>query len=99
MYKVNGFDWDKWNKAKNWIKHRISPRECEEVFFNEPKIIYQDLKHSFTENRFGILGKTDGRRRLHVIFTAREGKIRVISARDQNKKERKHYESKEKGSK
>ena len=100
MYSsMDGFDWDKWNVSKNWIEHKVTYRECEEAFFNEPKIIYKDIKHSFIEKRFGILGRTDNNRLLHIIFTTRNSDIRVISARDQNKKERRYYESKEKGSK
>jgi len=37
-------------------------------------------------------GKTDEGRSLTVIFTLRQGRIRVISARNQSKKERKTYE-------
>lgn len=97
MYNImEAFDWDEANKLKNWIKHKVSIKECEEVLFNRPTVEYKDIKHSFKEDRFGILGKTDSGRRLHVIFTVRENKIRVISARDQNKEERKYYESKSK---
>ena len=95
MYSgMDSFGWDRWNKDKNWIKHSVSYRECEEVFFNEPRVIYKDVKHSKFEYRFGILGETDNKRLLHIIFTVRENKIRVISARDQNRKESKYYESK-----
>lgn len=94
MYSgMDGFDWDEWNTNKNWIGHKVTYRECEEVFFNEPRIIYKDIKHSTLEDRFGMLGETDNRRWLHITFTIRENNIRVISARDQNKKERKYYES------
>lgn len=96
---MDSFDWDGWNINKNWIKHKVSARECEEIFFNDPKVVFKDLKHSFIEDRIGILGKTNGGRLLHVIFTIRENKIRIISARDQNKKERKQYEIKQKNSK
>lgn len=95
MYSgMDEFSWDEWNKNKNWISHKVTYRECEEVFFNESRVIYKDIKHSVLEYRLGILGETDNKRLLHIIFTIRENKIRVISARDQNKKERKYYESK-----
>jgi uncharacterized DUF497 family protein len=44
-----------------------------------------------TETRFYALGQTDTGRLLFVVFTARKNLIRVISARDMNKKERKVY--------
>ena len=30
------FEWDDGNSEKNWIRHRVSRQECEQVFFNRP---------------------------------------------------------------
>lgn len=68
-------------------------KECEQVFFNKPRIIWKDTKHSVDEGRFIVFGKTNAKRGLHVVYTVRQKKIRVISARDQNKKERSFYEN------
>ena len=87
-----GFDWDEGNKQKNWEKHEVDYTECEEVFFNKPLLIDHDTNHSFQEQRYYVLGRTDIERTLFLVFTARNNKIRVISARDQSKKERKIYE-------
>ncbi len=87
------FEWDEGNAEKNKAKHDVEIKECEEVFMNIPRIIWRDKKHSTTEERFIILGKTNIGRGLHVIYTVRHEKIRVISARDQNKKERSLYAS------
>ena len=87
------FDWDEGNTGKNWEKHRVSDQECEEVFFDENKIILKDVFHSEKEGRFIILGKTKKNRLLFVVFTKRSNKIRIISARDVNKKERRLYEN------
>jgi len=89
---VVGFDWDDGNKQKNWEKHQVDFRECEEVFFNQPLLIKEDSKHSSQEKRFYVLGRSDIGRTLFLVFTLRNNKIRVISARDQSKKERKIYE-------
>lgn len=86
------FDWDKGNIDKNWKKHQVSNTECEEIFFDENKKILKDRLHSGSEDRYIILGKTKKERLLFVVFTIREKKIRVISARDINKKERRLYE-------
>jgi len=53
-----------------------------------------DSKHSGLEPRFHALGKSDEDRLLHITFTLRDTgeKIRVISARDMHRKERKSYE-------
>lgn len=90
------FDWNEGNKYKNWEKHKVDFRECEEVFFNRPLKIFYDVKHSQKEGRFMALGITDKDRRLTVSFTIRGKKIRVISARDQSQKERRFCEQKTK---
>lgn len=89
-----GFDWNKGNQDKNLIKHKVHYKECEEVFFNKPLIFFQDEKHSLNEKRLGVFGKTNKKRRLTIIFTIRNKKIRIISARNQNKQERRKYEQK-----
>ena len=87
-----GFEWDKGNLLKNWEKHKVSAAECEQIFFNRPLITGADEKHSQREARFYALGQTDTGRFLFVVFTVRNNFVRVISARDMNRKERKVYE-------
>ena len=93
---IVGFQWDEGNIDKNYRKHGVHWTECEEVFFNDPLVVKPDVKHSKKEERFYALGKTNGGRLLFVVFTIRGDKIRVISARDMNKKERRIYEEIEK---
>ena len=88
------FDWDKGNTEKNLHKHNVSNRETQEIFSDESLKIFEDVKHSHKEQRFVAYGATDLNRKLAVVFTLRKQKIRVISARDQNKKERTTYEEK-----
>ena len=91
---IIGFEWDKANRDKIWLKHRVAWWECEEVFFNLPLFIFPDPKHSDKETRFYTLGRTGASRHLFVVFTIRKARIRVISARDMSKKERKIYAKK-----
>lgn len=88
------FEWDNFNKLKNWSKHKVDYKECEEVFSNRPLKTYRDIKHSQSENRYAALGITNRNRKLYVIFTVRNEKIRIISARDMSQKERNLYEAK-----
>ncbi|PIS14125.1 hypothetical protein COT65_00500 [Candidatus Shapirobacteria bacterium CG09_land_8_20_14_0_10_47_13] len=88
------FIWDKGNKDKSWLKHKVANRESEEVFFDDGKKTFRDKLHSRGEERFRIIGKTKKRRLLFIVFTIRRKKIRIISARDINKKEVKLYEEK-----
>jgi len=85
--KVIIFEWDKWNLNKNRLKHNVEPNECEDIFFNKPLILSDDPTHSHIEERFRALGKTNKNRLLFTAFTLRNEKIRVISARDTNKRE------------
>lgn len=103
MYKVMAkndlprpieFDWNKGNVNKNWKKHQVDFRECEQIFFNKPLKTLYDTKHSQKENRFIAFGKTNKDRKLYVVFNIRNKKIRVISARNQSRKERRFYEKK-----
>jgi uncharacterized protein len=93
LAKINGFDWDIGISQKN-LKHSVSTAESEQVFFNAPLLLLENIKHSQLEPRFHALGKTDNERLLHISFTLRNyGKtIRVISARVMHKKERSFYE-------
>jgi uncharacterized DUF497 family protein len=92
--QITGFDWDNGNSRKSADKHDVSQAEAEGVFFNDPLIVVEDSKHSEAEPRFNALGKTTQNRLLHITFTLRQDGtlIRVISARDMHRKEKKAHE-------
>ena len=89
--EFTGFDWDTGNRDKN-LKHGVQASECEQVFFNQPLVILDDPKHSVAEDRYAAFGQTDEGRRLVVVYTQRAGLLRVISARDMNRREQQFYE-------
>ena len=93
LNNIVAFDWDEGNIDKNELKHGLSWKVIEEIFFNEPLILAVDVKHSQDECRCFALGKTDTGDKLFVVFTLRARKLRVISARSMNKKERNSYEN------
>ena len=86
-----GFQWDEGNAHKNWERHRVTPEEAEDVFFNEPLVVRSDIRHSKKERRYYALGQTSAGRYLFVAFTIRGSLFRVISVRDMNRKERDAY--------
>ena len=92
LAECSGFQWDTGNSEKNWELHRVSRAEAEQIFFNRPILVVADAKHSQRETRFAALGQTNEGRRLVLIFTIRETLIRVISARDQSREERRVYD-------
>lgn len=91
LLRLTGFQWDQGNLEKNWLKHGVSPLECEEIFFNQPLVVSPAEKDPHSEERFYALGRTDADRYLFIVFTVRGRKLRVISARDMSRKERKIY--------
>ncbi len=91
LAECEGFQWDTGNFTKVWDRHQVSPAECEEIFFNRPFIVHEDEAHSTEEPRIYVLGQTDAGRLMFVAFTIRGKLIRVISARDISRKERKVY--------
>jgi uncharacterized protein len=82
LSNCTGFEWDQGNLTKNWDKHSVSTGECEQIFFNKPLIVKRDSEHSQFENRYYVLGRTNMDRLLFSVFTVRNDKIRIISARD-----------------
>jgi uncharacterized protein len=86
-----GFDWDEGNRNKNWNRHNVAWWECEEVFFNQPLYVASDPRHSLNEERFYALGATSAGRYLSIVFTRRKSKLRIVTARDMSRKERKVY--------
>ena len=92
MPKPLAFNWDLHNINKSWNKHGVHYKECEQAFANEPQLIFEDIKHSQDENRYTLFGKTSSNRLLYITYTIRDNQVRIISARDQNKQERKSYD-------
>jgi len=87
------FEWDQGNIEKNKVKHNVTPEEAEEVFQDDKNFILV-AKQKSGEKRYMLWGQTSQRRLLTIIFTIREDKVRIISARPINKKERSTYEQK-----
>lgn len=92
-----GFEWDDGNAGKNWQLHQVTAAEAEQAFFNRPVLVVADERHSDEEVRYAALGRTNAARRLAVVFTIRGTLVRVISARDMSRRERRVYEGAREG--
>lgn len=88
------FEWDWGNVSHLWERHRVRPFEAEEVMKDPNAITGLDELHSEDEVRFTVVGKTKKVRILFLVFTLRNGRIRVLHARDTKRKEAKIYEEK-----
>ncbi len=91
LASASAFDWDVGNATKNWARHAVSRSECEQLFFHAPLVLAPDALHSQHEDRWFALGHKDAGRLLFVVFTLREFRIRVISARPMSRREREVY--------
>jgi len=88
---ATGFDWDDGNAPKWRTRYDVHPGECEQAFLREPFIFSADAKHSHTERRWCALGRTYADRYLYLVFTLRGSLMRVVQARNMNRKERRSY--------
>ena len=67
--------------------------EAMSVFGDPLEVTISDVTHSEGEFRFLSLGTSEAGRLLVVAYTERQGRIRIISAREATPKERRDYES------
>ncbi|OGG23878.1 hypothetical protein A3A79_01600 [Candidatus Gottesmanbacteria bacterium RIFCSPLOWO2_01_FULL_43_11b] len=86
------FEWDTGNFDKNERQHGVTNKEAEEIFVHKPLLLLQDTVHSKGEMRYQVMGETGATRLLFIVFTVRKRKVRIISARLMDKKERRMYE-------
>ena len=89
------FDWDPNKAADNETKHGVSFEEATTVFGDPLSDTYDDPDHSWEERRFLIIGTCEQGRLLLVAHTEEGEIIRIISAREPTRKERKLYEEKQ----
>lgn len=92
LSKIKGFDWDQGNIDKSYLKHGFTPNQAEEVFTDQGLQVEPDLKYQGVEKRYIGIGRKGDRLILFTVFTLRKNKIRIISTRIANKKERSEYE-------
>lgn len=85
------FIWDAGNTEKSAAKHKVYPTEAEQAFFDQYRKLWKDVPHSRMEPRYILLGQSDTLQILFIVFTVRADRVRVISARPANKKERIMY--------
>jgi len=62
------------------------------AFFDPDRMIQADTRYSYGEDRFRLIGKIEGRLFV-VVYTPRQGVMRIISARKANLREHRRYEN------
>ncbi len=86
------FEWNPRKAALNLAKHKVSFEEAVTAFGDPLGQIIDDPRHSADEERFVLLGRSDRRRLLVVMFTEHGEAIRLISARRATPRERRRHE-------
>jgi len=73
-------------------KHQVTEREIRQALRNKPKFYYIEKGDVKSEDLYSALGRTQAGRYLIIFFIYKKSKdALIISARDMNDNERKHY--------
>ncbi len=91
-YAGQRFDWDPAKAEANLRKHGVSFEEACTIFVDPLARTIPDPQHSLGERRFVCIGMTRSGRLLVVPHAERDGRIRIISARETVRQERRFYE-------
>ncbi len=83
------FDWDPGNED-HVRKHDVEPREAEEAL-RDPRRLGVGAYNVQGERRWAVLAATESGRILFLVFTRREPMVRVVTARDARKREKRRY--------
>ena len=86
------FEWDDDKAEANERKHGVTFAEAMTVFADPLSLTGYDPGHSDGEDRYITMGESADGRLLIVSHTDRGGAIRIISAREATRRERKDYE-------
>ena len=84
------FEWNGAKDATNKRKHGIGFREAAEIFRGY-MLTAEDTRRDYGERRLIALGEYNGEV-IRVVFTEREGKIRIITAWKASGNDRKDYQ-------
>ncbi|EQA08044.1 BrnT family toxin [Glaesserella parasuis] len=91
MFSIEGFEWDKKKAEINEKKHGITFDEAITVFYDDHAILIADPDHSFYEERFLLLGRSERSNILVVVHCERDNNLRIISERKATKQETIQY--------
>ena len=84
------FDWDPVKAELNWRKHQVPFDAAIEVFLDPNRVDFDVSRDGEREERRKAVGVVTGRI-LSLVYTMRDGRMRVISARAANAQEKRRY--------
>ena len=88
---IDGIEWDAEKALFNLQKHHVSFEDAQYIFSDPERLERYDLSESHTDaeerwQSLGMVGKT-----LFVVYSERDKRRRLITARVATKKERRSY--------
>lgn len=84
------YEWDEHKNDANRVRHGVGFEAAVE-FEWESALAMADERAEYGERRYVAVGAIGGR--IHVmVFTLRDGRVRIISLRKANRREVKRYE-------
>ena len=86
------FEWDAEKARANARRHRVTFEEAKTVFGDPFSLTFPDPDHSVGEQRYIDIGRSARGRLLVVVYTERQGRIRIIGCRPATRNERRRYE-------
>jgi uncharacterized DUF497 family protein len=86
----DNFEWDDEKAAQNLADHGVSFEAARLAFSDAFAAVREDRRQNYGEDRFILLGMVQGRL-LAVSYAMRDERVRIISARFAESRERRRY--------
>jgi len=90
MNEADSFEWNAEKALANWRKHRVTFEQAVKAFHDHLAVEQFDEREDYGEERINLIGMCEGVL-LHVTYTERGERIRLISARKAERHERAYY--------
>ena len=85
------FEWDEAKNSACFERRGFDFAYAIRAFLDPHRIVVQDRRRDYGEDRYRLLGVIDGRAYV-VVYTVRGSTVRIISARRANRKEVANHE-------
>ncbi len=90
MLSDDDFEWHAAKARINYNKHGVTFETAKRVFADTFMVEVLDDSEDYGEERYLVIGMVDAQL-LSVVYTPRQGRFRLISARRATKDEQNHY--------
>ena len=85
------FEWDEAKSEACFRERGFDFAYAARAFFDPNRVVQIDVRHSYGEERYQLMGKIEGRLFV-LVYTPKHVALRIISARKANQREIRYYE-------